>query len=301
MSKIWIVAVGAAGIENLVTTARQLGGELTAAVVGDRSIADAVAQSGVDKVVWFGDPGQAPLEAFAGPVADAVAAAKADVVLVPARHSDRAVAGAVAARLAAPIFTMVTAVACHGGVTTLTHATLGGIAQETVAVTGAVVIVAEGGAVASGGSASVETVAATPADTLTIMETRPATHEAVDLSKAKRIVSVGRGLKSEEDLALVEALAAALGAEVSCSRPLAEGVEWFSHDRYIGVTGRHVAPDLYVAIGISGQVQHVVGARGAGTVVVVNSDKDAPYFAECDYGLVGDLYAIIPAITEALK
>jgi len=301
MTNVWIVAVGAAGIENLVTTAQQIGGDLTAAVVGERAIADAVAASGVDKVVWFGDPGSAPLEAFSGPVGDAVAAARPDVVLVPARNADRAIAGAVAAKLAAPLYTMITDVATAAGVTTVTHSTFGGIAEETVKVTGPVVLVAEGGAVISGGSAPIETVDAAADTTLTVVESRPAEHAAVDLSKAKRIVSIGRGLKSKDDLALVEALASALGAEISCSRPLAEGVDWFSHDRYVGVTGQHVAPDLYLAIGISGQLQHVVGARGAGTIVVVNSDKDAPYFSECDYGIVGDLYTIVPAITEALK
>jgi electron transfer flavoprotein alpha subunit len=122
----------------------------------------------------------------------------------------------------------------------------------------------------------------------------------VDLSRAHRIVSVGRGCKSRDDLALVDALAKALGAEVACSRPLAEGLEWFTHDRYVGVTGQHVAPELYVALGISGQLQHVVGSRGAATVVVVNTDADAPYFAEADFGVVGDLTKVIPALIDAL-
>lgn len=99
---------------------------------------------------------------------------------------------------------------------------------------------------------------------------------------------------------MVEELAKALDAEIACSRPLAEGLGWLSRDRYIGVTGQHVHPDLYVAVGISGQLQHVVGCRDAGTVVVVNCDAKAPYFGECDYGIVGDLAQVVPALTAAL-
>lgn len=297
----WILAAGSAALENLIATAKPLGGTVTALVVGDRATADAVAASGVDAVRWCGEPGDVPLESYAAAVADEVAVAQPEVVLVPARSAERALAGAVAAKLGAPIFTMVSELTSDGGATTLTHTTFGGIAEETVKVTGPVVVVAEPGGVATGGSASIETVSATPSDVLTVVESRPAAHEAVELGKAKRIVAVGRGVKSKDDLAMIDELAAALGAEVACSRPMAEGLEWFTHDRYIGVTGQHVAPELYVALGISGQLQHVVGVRSAGTVVVVNSDKDAPYFAECDYGLVGDLYSLVPAITAAAK
>lgn len=297
----WILTAGSAAIENLIATARGLGGDVTALVLGDTSIADAVAASGVDAVKWAAEPGDAPFEAYAAAVADAVAAAAPAVVLVPTRPAERALAGAVAAKLGAPIFTMVSAIAHDGDAVTLTHTTFGGIAEETVKVTGPVVVLGEPGAVATGGSASIDSLELTPTAGLSVVESRPSTHAAVELGKAKRIVAVGRGVKSADDLTMIDELAAALGAEVACSRPLAEGLEWFTHDRYIGVTGQHVAPELYVALGISGQLQHVVGARGAGTVIVVNSDADAPYFAECDYGLVGDLYSLVPAITAAAK
>lgn len=305
MTALWIVAAGSAAPAGLVALARRVGGDLTAAVVGDRHVADATATAGVDRVVWFGEPGDAPLEAFAGAVADAAAAAQPDVVFVPARDADRALAGAIAARLRAPLFTRVSDAQHVGGVTTLTHAIFGGIAEETVAVTGPVVIVGEGipGDEAPGAGvppAPIESVAARPDATLTVVDTRRAAHASVDLGTAQRIVAVGRGVAHRDDLALIDALADALDAEVACSRPLAEGQGWFGHDRTIGVTGRTVAPELYVAVGVSGQLQHVVGARGAGTVVVVNLDPAAPYFAECDYGLVGDLAEIVPAITSAL-
>ena len=112
---------------------------------------------------------------------------------------------------------------------------------------------------------------------------------------------IGRGLKTKDDLALVDALAASVKAEVACSRPVAEGLDWLGKDRYIGVSGAHISPDLYFAIGISGQLQHMVGVRGAKTIVAINTDANAPVFKEADYCLVGDLYALVPAITAALQ
>lgn len=297
MSTIHILVAGDAGIDNLVATARKIGGETVAVVAGTREVADAVAASGVDRVQWLGDPAGRPLEAFAPAAAEIVAAAGPDYVLVASRSAERALVGAVAATLAAPVYTMVSDI--EDGA--ITRALFGGIAQETVKVPGTAILVMEGGSPATGGSAPVEEVSGTVLDAVTVVESRAAEYQQVDLGKASRIVAIGRGLKAQEDVAMIEALAAALGAEVACSRPLAEGQEWFTHDRYIGVTGQHVAPELYVAIGISGQLQHTVGARGAGTVVVVNTDKDCPYMAETDYGIVGDLYTVVPALTEALQ
>ena len=92
-----------------------------------------------------------------------------------------------------------------------------------------------------------------------------------------------------------------MGAELACSRPLAEGTAWLSKDRYVGVSGMHVAPDLYLAAGISGQVQHTSGMSDSKVVVAVNSDANAPIFEVADYGIVGDLYDVLPAITAALS
>ena len=129
----------------------------------------------------------------------------------------------------------------------------------------------------------------------------PAGSGPANLAAARRIVAAGRGFKAEEDLQIARNLAAALGAELACSRPLAEGTAWLSKDRYVGVSGMHVAPDLYLAAGISGQVQHTSGMSDSKVVVAVNSDADAPIFEVADYGIVGDLYDVLPAITAALS
>ena len=296
----WIVVAGDPAIANLIETARSLGGHVTAAVVGPRELADTVAAGGVDKVVWFGEPGQAPAEAFATAVADAVEAAPG-VVLAASRPGDRVLLGAVAARLQAPVLTDASSVTDEQDGLLVTRSVFGGIAKETVAITGLVALVLDGGCVpAPVGSAPVEEVAVVPLKML-VLEARDSVFEQVDLGAAPRVVGVGRGLKTREDLAMIEHLATATKSEVACSRPLAEGLDWLGKDRYIGVSGQHISPELYFAIGISGQLQHMVGVRGAGTIVAINSDPNAPVFKDADYGLVGDLYQIVPALIEALK
>jgi electron transfer flavoprotein alpha subunit len=123
---------------------------------------------------------------------------------------------------------------------------------------------------------------------------------AVDLSQAERIVAVGRGIKSQENLALAEKLAKALGAEVAASRPICDN-GWLPMERQIGSSGQTVAPKLYVALGISGAIQHLVGMKGARTIVAVNKDADAPIFEVADYGIVGDLFEFAPALTTELE
>jgi electron transfer flavoprotein alpha subunit len=299
----WIVVAGDPAIGNLIETARALGGQVTAAVVGPRALADTIAGGGVDQVVWLGDPGQAPAEAYASAVADAVEAADG-AVLGASRPGDRVLLGAVAARLQAAVLTDASSVSADGDGLVVTHTIYGGIAEETVRVAGPVALVLDGGpvptATAASGAAPVTEVAAIPLG-ITVVETNASAFEQVDLGAAARVVGIGRGLKAQGDLAMIEALAGASKAEVGCSRPVAEGLNWLGKDRYIGVSGQQIAPELYFAIGISGQLQHMVGVRGAKTIVAINSDPNALVFKDADFGLVGDLYQLVPALTEAMK
>jgi electron transfer flavoprotein alpha subunit len=123
---------------------------------------------------------------------------------------------------------------------------------------------------------------------------------AVDLSQAARIVAVGRGIKSKENLPIAESLAKALGAELAASRPICDS-GWLPMERQIGSSGQTVAPKLYVALGISGAIQHLVGMKGSRIIVAINKDADAPIFEVADYGIVGDLFEIVPAIVAELQ
>jgi electron transfer flavoprotein alpha subunit len=123
----------------------------------------------------------------------------------------------------------------------------------------------------------------------------------LEIEKAERIVTIGRGLKKKEDLGLIEALARSLRAEVGCTRPIAAEAGWLTDDHWIGLTGHRVRPKLYLAVGVSGAVQHLVGMRSAQVVVAVNKDPNAPIFAQADYRIVGDLYQVVPALTKAFS
>ena len=124
--------------------------------------------------------------------------------------------------------------------------------------------------------------------------------QAVDLTQAPILVSVGRGIKAPENIPLAEKLAKLLGGEVSASRPICdEG--WLPMDRQIGSSGQTVAPKLYFALGISGAIQHVVGMKGSRTIAAINKDQNAPIFEIADYGIVGDLFEIVPALIEELE
>ena len=151
------------------------------------------------------------------------------------------------------------------------------------------------------GSATVETVEVNVGDIR--MEAEEPFQEAkasVDLTKSGIIVAVGRGIKSQENIAVAQQLADVLGADLAASRPICDA-EWLPIDRQIGSSGQTVAPKLYIALGISGAIQHIVGMKNAGTIVAINKDSEAPIFDIADYGIVGDLFEAVPTLVEEIK
>jgi electron transfer flavoprotein alpha subunit len=135
-----------------------------------------------------------------------------------------------------------------------------------------------------------------------IIDVKTQKSEAVNVEDAEIIVSCGRGFKNKEDIKIIQDLADVLkGRTVGCSRPIAADLKWLSEDHWIGLSGHKVKPKLYIAVGISGQIQHIAGMRDSSIIVAINKDPEALIFNSSDYGIVGDLYEVVPKLTEAIK
>jgi electron transfer flavoprotein alpha subunit len=303
-----------------VETARELvaGGKGLAAALGlgvsavalgpgAGSAASELAAAGADTVYVSEDA------AFDGWPADAVAAglaqiaqeAGADVVLVGSTRRGKETAPRLAQKLGAGCVTDATSVAVEDGALVAGRYAFGGATVAREKLTTAVKVVAvmpktfsaDG---AQAGAGAVQTPTLNVESRVKVVDRRPKEGDTVNLDAAPRIVGVGRGFGARDDLPLAEALAEALEAVVGCTKSLAD-FEWLGEDRIIGLSGAKTAPDLYLGVGISGQIQHTVGVAGAKLIAAVNKDKEAPIFAMADYGIVGDLYEVLPALTERLK
>jgi len=299
-----------------VTAARKLadatGGEVHALLVGAPGISaksDQLAQHGSDVVYVCEHDGFAQYnpEATAAIAADRVKAGGYRGVLFATSALGRDLAPRVAGRLAAGIVTDVTAVELTGDTLTVKHPMNIGkvIATMTIAGTPAVVGLRPNTftPVANAKAGRVENVSPVgdPSTTrVRVTETVTGSTGKLDLAEAPVIVAGGRGLKAAENFKLVEDLAAAFGnAAVGATRAVTDD-GWRPHSDQIGQTGRLVSPELYVAVGISGAVQHLAGMRTSKTIVAINKDKEAPIFKVADYGIVGDVFEIVPALTSAV-
>ncbi|MBP3222763.1 MAG: electron transfer flavoprotein subunit alpha/FixB family protein [Actinomycetaceae bacterium] len=300
MTDTWIISANK-NIAALVDLGREYGGKVNVIVAGDVDIA------GVDRVIRIPIEKDAPVEVAAPVFGNVLAglANRGDMILAANRPAERVLAAAAAARLGAPIFTGLRHAQPDGDLATGHLARFGGIADQDVAFRGPYVAVVDGGGEIEGEAvesedASHNTAAADTYSARIVSEEKDNVQSA-QLNQAQRIVCAGRGFNNKEDLSLAEDLAKAVDGELGCTRPLSEGTSWMSRDRYIGISGVSVSPDLYIAAGVSGQIQHTSGINDAKVIVAINNDPDAPIFEQADYGIVGDVYQIIPALTQALQ
>ncbi len=134
-----------------------------------------------------------------------------------------------------------------------------------------------------------------------MVEQRKKTGESVDIESAETLVCVGKGVSNKEDLAMLNEFCTALKGELGCTRALSSDYHWISEDRMVGISGKRCKPKLHVSIGISGQIQHTVGIMSSKLIVAINKDKEAPIFKIADYGIVGDLYQVVPKLAQKIK
>lgn len=248
-------------------------------------------------------------DAYVAAVAELVASAQPTHVCFAHTYQTRDYAPVLAARLDRALVTDVTGVTVRDGEAVFTRPMFQGkLAADVVADGPAPHFVSfqigafRADAAAKGNGAPIEarSVAIDPARLRQKAEAPfQEAKAAVDLTQAERIVAVGRGIKAQEHVALAEKLAAAFGAELAASRPICDN-GWLPMERQIGSSGQTVAPKLYVAVGISGAIQHLVGMKGARTIVAINKDADAPIFEVADYGVQGDLFELAPALIAEL-
>jgi len=249
-------------------------------------------------------------DAFAAAVQQVVASVKPAYVLFPHTYQTRDFAPVAALRINGTLMTDVTGINGTGAGATFSRPMFQGKLSAEVRHQGdgprcvTIQIGAFRADAVKRGNAGPVTPVAVDIDASTIRQTPEApfkeAKQAVDLGQAERILAVGRGIKSQENIAIAERLAKAMAAEIAASRPICDS-GWLPMDRQIGSSGQTVAPKLYVALGISGAIQHLVGMKGARTIVAINKDADAPIFEVADYGIVGDLFEIVPALVSELE
>lgn len=306
---VWVFSDSESRLAELMGGGCALGDKVQVVVQGDAQAALAF-RLGADTVYDSGVlPAGRILEDYADTLVQPIRAhGDQGLVLLPASCRGRALAARLGARLQGGVINDASAVTLEQGRPVATRLLYGGLAlgKERIDTRYGVITLASGAFAAApedatrrGSATALPFVA--PARPITCVSRRARQGESVDLSKARRVVSIGRGIGSQQNIALARAFSDVIGAELGCSRPVAENEKWMERERYVGISGIMIKPDLYLALGISGQIQHMVGANGARTIMAINKDKNAPIFRYADYGIVGDLMKIVPALSEALK
>ncbi len=292
--------------------AQALGAPVQAAVPGSGidALAQDAARYGIEKVFALDAPevGEYTADGYTAALEQLIKSAKPTVVVFPHTYQVRDYAPKLATRFGKALVSDVVDVKTDGGVTIFVRQLFQGKLSADVRAAGDLQFVSvQAGAFRaaepSGAGAPVETFPV-KIDASAIRSKPEApfrdAQRSVDLSAAAVIVSVGRGIKEKDNLPIVEALATALDAEIAASRPICDN-GWLPMERQVGSSGQTVSPKIYFAVGISGAIQHLVGMKGAKTIVAINKDESAPIFEAADYGIVGDLFEIVPALVEEIK
>ncbi len=239
-------------------------------------------------------------DAIAGALADAAGKMGADLILIGSTKQGKDVAPRIAAALDVPFAADVIELSGAGG-WTVSRMVLSGNSKATYTL-GPKAVVSIAPKAFEGSATGAAVTLQPPASKVKVIAQKPVVHGDLDLPSAPVVVGVGRGFKQQADLKLAEELAKCFpGGAVGCSRPIAADLKWLGEEHWIGLSGNQIKPKAYIACGVSGQIQHVAGIRGAKLIVAINTNKDAPIFSVCDYGVVGDLYQVLPKLVQLLK
>lgn len=289
-----------------VKTARLMGVPAVALVMGKAADAGQLGRYGADRVVAVDAPQLASFDAkvFAAGIAEVATQLGAKVVVLAHSYTGKSLLGRLAARLNAGSAPAVNALPTIDGGFRVKKAVFSGKAIVELEIASDIKLLSlMGNALPPevvGEEKPVETLSVSlPAVQVKVVEVKRV-EGIVPLPEAELVVSAGRGMKGPENWGMVEELASVLGATTACSRPVADA-HWRPHHEHVGQTGIAIRPNLYIAIGISGAIQHLAGVNSSKTIVVINKDPEAPFFKAADYGVVGDLFEVVPQLTEAFK
>jgi electron transfer flavoprotein alpha subunit len=314
MAGFWIIAETREQALELLGAGRSLapdmGAVLTAVVRKEAGPPEDYIARGADEVLLLPVlPPEAPFGAHLPVIEQEAKAALPDLILFISSARGKEMAARLAARLGAGLCSGCTALAFDKGSGSIRMERLayGGAAIQKLTPSAKPVVVTlpprsfEPAQPMDSRQGKTRELPAPPPSAVRILERKPKEKVAKDITEARVIVCAGRGFDKKEDLALARELADALGGELGATRPLTEEMHWLPEDLCIGLSGVQVKPELYVGLGVSGQIQHMTGVRGAKVVCAVNRDENAPIFALSDYGIVGSLYEVVPKIIEELK
>lgn len=305
----WIIGENKKLAAELVSGARELCGadaRVVAFVGGDEAAAKELVAMGADAACAMPVPADAPWECYAPVLARRAADEKPRLILVSSTKRGKDLAAQLAGLLDAPCVSEAKSISIDNGTIEAVRMVYGGMAEKTVSTTAPTVLATipaqsytplEADAARTG---DVETLAP-EAGGLKVIAREPKQKGGVNLAEATHVVGVGRGFVEESELQLARDLAAAMEAEVACTRPIAEFFKWLPEEVYLGISGQSIKPQVYLAAGVSGQAQHVYGVRDAKVIVSVNKDENAPIFQVSDYYIVGDVKEVLPVLTKAFN
>ncbi len=287
-------------------TAQVLGTECVALTLGEAQDAGQLGQYGASKVYNVNDANLASFDsqAYAAAIGNAAQQLGAKVVILSHNSTGKSVLGRLAARLNAGSVAGAKTVPTNDGSFKVTKGVFSGKATAEYEITSDVKVISLAGneipPETTGSDVAVESLSVdVPAPRVKVLATERQAG-TVPLPEAELVVSAGRGMKGPENWGIIEELADVMNATTACSRPVAD-TGWRPHHEHVGQTGVAIKPNLYLAIGISGAIQHLAGVNQSKVIVVINKDPEAPFFKAADYGVVGDLFEVVPRLTEAMK
>lgn len=303
MASIFVFAENVQTGHELISLIIQSGRSASAIAINEAA-AESLAAYGAEQVYLLKGAGTR-VESYAPAMAELLKEQDADALLVGSTVRGRDLAAQIAALRSCGLVSDATALTFISGGVQTERLMYGGAVVQTEQLNGFGVITIAAGKFPPAeqqlpaGSVIIREVECD--SRVSLVSSQPIIRQGVDLANAKTVVCAGLGFDKQEDLKIAEELGAALGAALGCTRPLAEDKGWMPAETYIGISGAMIKPDLYVGLGVSGQVQHTVGIRDSKIVVAINNNDKAPIFQIADYGIAGDIYEIIPLLTEAVR